>query len=100
MWTPSVRPMRPGKRARSDAPDPERALAGDELRARLGRELLALPENLRAPVVLYDVEGLSYGEIAEVLDVAEGTVKSRIHRARQVLRARLGDLVAEQEARS
>jgi RNA polymerase sigma-70 factor (ECF subfamily) len=81
-------------------PDPERSLAGDELRARLGRELLALPEALRAPVVLFDVEGLSYGEIAEVLEVAEGTVKSRIHRARQALRARLGDLVAERESGS
>jgi RNA polymerase sigma-70 factor (ECF subfamily) len=79
-------------------PDPERALAGDELRARLGRELLTLPEALRAPVVLFDVEGLSYGEIADVLEVAEGTVKSRIHRARQALRARLGDLVAERES--
>jgi RNA polymerase sigma-70 factor (ECF subfamily) len=81
-------------------PDPERALAGDELRARLGRELLALPEALRAPVVLFDVEGLSYGEIAEVLEVAEGTVKSRIHRARQALRTQLGDLVAEREGGS
>jgi RNA polymerase sigma-70 factor, ECF subfamily len=74
---------------------PERALAGDQLRARLSRELITLPESLRAPVVLFDVEGLSYGEIAAVLEVAEGTVKSRIHRARQALRARLGDLVAE-----
>ena len=80
--------------------DPERALAGDELRTRLGRELLALPEALRAPVVLFDVEGLSYGEIAEVLEVAEGTVKSRIHRARQTLRARLADLVRERESGS
>jgi len=77
--------------------DPERALARDELRERLGRELLALPEALRAPVVLFDVEGLSYGEIAEVLEIAEGTVKSRIHRGRQALRARLGELVAERE---
>lgn len=77
-------------------PDPEQALAGDELRQRLQRELQELPESLRAPVVLYDVEGLSYGEIAEILEVAEGTVKSRIHRARQALRARLADLVREQ----
>jgi RNA polymerase sigma-70 factor (ECF subfamily) len=80
------------------ASDPERALAGDRLRQRLKQALLALPETLRAPVVLFDVEGLSYGEIAEVLQVAEGTVKSRIHRARQALRARLADLVAEPEA--
>jgi RNA polymerase sigma-70 factor (ECF subfamily) len=81
-------------------PDPERALAGDELRARIEQALLALPEALRAPVVLFDVEGLSYGEIAEVLQVAEGTVKSRIHRARQALRAHLADVVAEPEVRA
>lgn len=84
-----------GHAASPGGADPEQALASGELRERLGRELLALPESLRAPVVLYDVEGLSYGEIAEVLEVAEGTVKSRIHRARQALRARLGDLLAE-----
>jgi RNA polymerase sigma-70 factor (ECF subfamily) len=81
-------------------PNPEQALAGDQLRERLSRELRALPESLSAPVVLYDVEGLSYGEIAEILEVAEGTVKSRIHRARQALRVRLGDLVSESGERS
>lgn len=80
--------------------DPEVALQSERLRARLARELLALPESLRAPVILFDVEGLSYGEIAEVLEVAEGTVKSRIHRARQALRARLCDLVSIPEPRS
>lgn len=84
----------------SQGPDPEQALAEDELRERLSRELRALPESLSAPVVLYDIEGLSYGEIAEILEVAEGTVKSRIHRARQALRARLGDLVRERGERS
>ena len=80
--------------------DPESSLIGDRLRARLERELHALPEALRTPVILFDVEGLSYGEISEVLEVAEGTVKSRIHRARQALRARLSDLVAVQGAGS
>lgn len=79
--------------------DPQDALEKDRLRERLARELLTLPEALRAPVVLFDVEGLTYGEIAEVLRVAEGTVKSRIHRARHALRARLGDLASETERR-
>ena len=51
--------------------------------------LQTLSPSLRMPVVLYDIEGLSYGEIAKVLSVAEGTVKSRIHRARQALREEL-----------
>lgn len=77
---------------------PEDATLGGELRDRVQRELQTLPESLRAPLVLFDIEGLSYGEIAEVLQVAEGTVKSRIHRARKALRERLGDLVAPKAA--
>ena len=46
-------------------------------------------------MLLYDIEGLAYGEIAEVLGVAEGTVKSRIHRARQALRLKLAPIVKE-----
>jgi RNA polymerase sigma-70 factor (ECF subfamily) len=75
--------------------DPEDAFAGDEVKQRVQRCLQALPATLRAPVVLYDIEGLSYGEIAEVLEIAEGTVKSRIHRARHALRRELGDLARE-----
>ena len=45
------------------------------------------------PVVLYDLEGLAYAEVAEVLGIAEGTVKSRIHRARQALRIELRSLL-------
>ena len=87
-----------GQPTPSANPDPEAALLGDRLRARLSRELLALPEALRTPVILFDIEGLSYGEISEVLEVAEGTVKSRIHRARHALRLRLRDLVASPES--
>jgi RNA polymerase sigma-70 factor (ECF subfamily) len=71
---------------------PEDSVLGDEIRARLQREILALGEALRAPLVLHDVEGLPYAEIASVLGVAEGTVKSRIHRARRALRRQLGNL--------
>lgn len=75
--------------------DPEDAIGGDEVRARVQRSLLALPETLRAPIVLYDIEGMSYGEIAAILRIAEGTVKSRIHRARHALREQLADLARE-----
>jgi len=74
---------------------PEDAIGGGEVQQRVQRCLAALPEALRAPVVLYDIEGLSYGEIAEILQIAEGTVKSRIHRARHALRRELADLARE-----
>ncbi len=51
--------------------------------------LVSLPEDFRVAVVLCDVEGLSYEEIADVLGVKLGTVRSRIHRGRTQLRAAL-----------
>jgi RNA polymerase sigma-70 factor (ECF subfamily) len=51
--------------------------------------LAELPPDFRAAVVLCDVEGLSYDEIAEVLGVKMGTVRSRIHRGRALLRKAL-----------
>jgi RNA polymerase sigma factor (sigma-70 family) len=53
------------------------------------RALDALPPEFRAAVVLCDIEGLSYEEIAATLDVKLGTVRSRIHRGRAQLRAAL-----------
>ena len=69
--------------------DPEDAALGNELSQKVRDALQELTPSLRMPVVLYDIEGLSYGEIAEVLGVAEGTIKSRIHRARKALREQL-----------
>lgn len=77
---------------------PEASTLGREVRERVEREIRELSPALRAPVVLFDLEGLAYGEIARILELAEGTVKSRIHRGRQVLRRRLADLVAEEGA--
>jgi RNA polymerase sigma-70 factor (ECF subfamily) len=73
--------------------DPEDATSGAELSLQVRRALECLKPSLRLPVLLYDIEGLAYGEIAEVLGVAEGTVKSRIHRARKALRVYLAPLV-------
>lgn len=63
-------------------------------RQALDRALRTLPVDQRLPVVLHDVEGLEYKEIAEVLDVPIGTVMSRIFRGRQRLRPLLAGLHA------
>jgi RNA polymerase sigma-70 factor (ECF subfamily) len=55
----------------------------------------ALPDEFRVPVVLSDLEGLSYQEIAEVLDIPVGTVKSRLFRARRRLQGRLYEYAVE-----
>jgi RNA polymerase sigma-70 factor, ECF subfamily len=65
---------------------PDRILAQKELAARLTEALNALPFDQRTAVVLREVDGLSYDEIAFSLGVAVGTVKSRLTRARQTLR--------------
>ena len=74
--------------------NPESAVAGKQVQIQVQEALLRLPEDLRMAIVLYDIEGLAYREIAAVLEVPEGTVKSRIHRARNALRDRLEGLVA------
>lgn len=69
------------------APDrPDELLVARRLGERLQRRLDALDPDLRALVVLRDIEGLSYAEIAEVTGQPLGTVKSRIHRGRMALR--------------
>ncbi len=73
--------------------DPEDATSGSEASAQVRDALQKLTPSLRMPVVLYDIEGLAYSEIAKVLGVAEGTVKSRIHRARRALRDELKPLL-------
>lgn len=71
------------------AVDPLRAALASELRARLEQAILALPTNLRAVVLLRDVEGLSTEETAAQLGLTPGAVKVRLHRARQRLREHL-----------
>lgn len=55
--------------------------------------LVSLPATLRSVVVLRDMEGLNYVAIARVLKVSQGTVKSRLHRARALLREKLKGLL-------
>lgn len=58
----------------------------------LERAIASLPPRARAVLVLFDVEGLSHEEIAAQLDMAVGSSKAQLHRARGLLRARLGEL--------
>jgi RNA polymerase sigma-70 factor (ECF subfamily) len=75
-----------------EAGAPDRALARKELAARLRRALDDLPFDQRTVIVLREIDGLSYEEIAESLNVAVGTVKSRLTRARQALRRELQEV--------
>ncbi|MGE0041514.1 MAG: sigma-70 family RNA polymerase sigma factor, partial [Vicinamibacterales bacterium] len=72
-----------------DGDAPDRVLARKQMAARLWQALDGLPFDQRTVIVLREVDGLSYDEIAESLDVAVGTVKSRLTRARQALRREL-----------
>ena len=65
--------------------NPEQEFLDKLLREDLDRALAALPDHYRVVVVLADVEGLKYAEIAEALDVPVGTVRSRLARARSAL---------------
>jgi len=69
--------------------DPAAQLERGELEAALQRAITELPEERRIVVVLRDLEGLSYEEIAEALDLPVNTVRSRLHRARLDLKAKL-----------
>jgi RNA polymerase sigma-70 factor (ECF subfamily) len=58
--------------------------------------LQSIPEEFRMAVFLADVEGYSYQEIAEIMETPTGTVMSRLHRGRRLLREMLGEYAAEQ----
>lgn len=74
----------------ADDADPDELLAARSLPADIQRALLTLPEDFRVAVVLCDVVGLQYDEIADDLGIPIGTVRSRIHRGRAQLREALG----------
>ncbi|MDQ6936059.1 MAG: RNA polymerase sigma factor SigE [Actinomycetota bacterium] len=78
-----------GQRLPSALPTPDAAYLERLFDADVEAALGALPPDFRAAVVLCDVEGLSYEEISDVLGVKMGTVRSRIHRGRTMLREAL-----------
>lgn len=76
-----------------DSQDPSLPLVREETRQRLAAALQRLDDEFRVPVVLKDIENMDYAGIARILGVPVGTVKSRIHRGRLMLRA----IISEQE---
>lgn len=67
-------------------PSPETVYASKQIGLALHNSIRRLPPKLRTAIILNEIEGLSYGEIADVLEISIGTVKSRISRARDELK--------------
>lgn len=78
-----------------EASDPRQELDVAERNARFERAIAALPPKHRAVLALREIQGLSYDEIAANLEIARGTVMSRLFHARRLLAQKLGDLPCE-----
>jgi RNA polymerase sigma-70 factor, ECF subfamily len=76
------------------SPDPERAAARSQIRRVLERAIDGLPASFRVVLVLRDVEEMSVAQTAKLLGIREETVKTRLHRARRMLRETLGEQIA------
>ncbi|MDH3400782.1 MAG: RNA polymerase sigma factor RpoE [Chromatiales bacterium] len=77
----------------SDVATPEGHALGEEVREVVSEAVEKLPEDLRMAIVLREIEGMSYEEIAEAMDCPVGTVRSRIFRAREAIDSRLRPLL-------
>jgi RNA polymerase sigma-70 factor (ECF subfamily) len=75
----------------TDTSDLEERMYRDMLDDTVTKALESIPEDFRSVVLLCDVEGFTYEEIANMLDVPIGTIRSRLHRGRNLLRASLED---------
>ncbi|HET9977177.1 MAG TPA: RNA polymerase sigma factor RpoE [Burkholderiaceae bacterium] len=81
----------------SDGETPDAVLASKEIAAAVNAAIDALSEDLRQAVVLREIEGLSYEEIATVMNCPIGTVRSRIFRAREAIAVRLRPLLGTRQ---
>lgn len=82
-----------GNEAIHEMNTPERNLLRDELQATIEQAFAELPPDLRTAVTLREIDGLSYEEIAEVMECPVGTVRSRIFRAREAIDRKIKPLV-------
>jgi RNA polymerase sigma-70 factor (ECF subfamily) len=81
----------------TDAETPDAVLASKEIAAAVNAAVENLSDDLRQAITLREIEGLSYEEIAEVMNCPIGTVRSRIFRAREAIAARLRPLLDTRE---
>jgi RNA polymerase sigma-70 factor (ECF subfamily) len=72
---------------------PEGLALSNELQETVERAIAALPEDLRTAIILRELEGMSYEEIAETMECPVGTVRSRIFRARDAIGKKVGSLI-------
>ena len=72
---------------------PEGVTLSDELRESVETAIAALPDDLRTAIILRELEGMSYEEIAQTMECPVGTVRSRIFRARDAISKRVGTLI-------
>jgi len=82
-----------------DVSTPESELEGKEIAATVNHAMDALPADLRTAITLREIEGLSYEEIASVMNCPVGTVRSRIFRARDAIAAELRPLLGTEKDR-
>ena len=82
-----------GAESLHEVANPENLMLSDEIRAEVASALASLPEDLRTAITLREIEGLSYEEIAEVMECPVGTVRSRIFRAREAIDKRIQPLL-------
>ena len=82
-----------------DASTPESELEGKQIAATVNHAMDALPKDLRTAITLREIEGLSYEEIANVMNCPVGTVRSRIFRARDAIAAELRPLLGTDKDR-
>lgn len=80
----------------SELAEPEREHLASEIEAAVHRALDALPDDLRDAVTFREFDGLSYEQIAVIMDCPVGTVRSRIFRAREAIDKRIGYLIREE----
>lgn len=85
---------RPGGMTASGSQDPEQAAIASDWNAAVCRLIDALPEELRQPLALASLEELNSREIAKVMGIPEGTVRTRLMRARQILKQKLNAMGA------